>query len=280
MGHIRQIAIWYRMRYAPFLLASALVLCLLTSLSVSAVTTISQGYATTEKLSLGSIVSLQKNTADTVVAAASSNVDNILGVVINDDSSLLSVSNGQDNQVQVATNGTVQVLVSDINGDIVRGDHITASPISGVGMKATSNVRVIGIAQSDLKNPMKQEYTEEGGQKKTVGLSEVPVLVNVAYFFKEPAKTIVPSAIQNVANSLAGKSVNTLPILLSAGIFLITLVIVASIIYSMIKSSIISVGRNPMSQSAVYRDVLQLSALVLVILSVAFISIYLILTRM
>jgi hypothetical protein len=39
------------------------------------------------------------------------------------------------------------------------------------------------------------------------------------------------------------------------------------------------VGRNPMSQSAIYRDMLQLSALIVAILGVAMVSIYLILTR-
>jgi len=47
----------------------------------------------------------------------------------------------------------------------------------------------------------------------------------------------------------------------------------------MIRSGIISVGRNPMSQSAIYRDIIQLSVLVLGILTVAIISIYVILTR-
>jgi hypothetical protein len=57
------------------------------------------------------------------------------------------------------------------------------------------------------------------------------------------------------------------------------LVVVVSIIYAMIRSSIISVGRNPMSQAAVYRDVLQMSALVVGIIGVATVSIYLVLTR-
>jgi hypothetical protein len=48
----------------------------------------------------------------------------------------------------------------------------------------------------------------------------------------------------------------------------------------MIRSSIISVGRNPLSQSAVYRDLIQLSALVLVILAVGLAAIYFILSKL
>lgn len=247
-----------------------------------AITTLSQGYITSDPLSLGAIVSLQNNTSDRVKATTTTNVGNILGVVINADSSLLSLSNGQDNQVQVATSGVVQVLASDINGDISQGDQLTASPIDGVGMKATSNTKVVGIAQGGLagNGTSQQSYTDKAGRKHTVRLGEVPVQINVSYYFKQPDKTIVPSTIQSIANALAGKPVNSLPILISGAIFIITIIIVVSIIYSMIRNSIISVGRNPMSQSAIYRDLIQLSALVLVILGVAFGSIYLVLTKL
>jgi hypothetical protein len=232
------------------------------SATTHAATSLSQGFSSNETLPLGSIVSLENNTTDHVVAATTSNVDSILGVIINDNSSLLSLSNGQDNQVQIATSGMVSVLVSDINGEITQGDPITASPIKGLGMKATNNTKVVGIAQGKpvSSGESKQSYTDDSGQK-------------------QPDKTIIPSAIQNVANALAGKTVNTTPIIISAVIFIITLAVVVSIIYSMIRSSIISVGRNPMSQSAVYRNVIQLSAVVLGILTVSVIAIYFILTR-
>lgn len=269
-------------RLASLFFIALIILCFTLSLSVQALTTISQGYATTDKLSLGSLVSLQKDTSDHVVAAHTHNVDSLLGVVISSNSSLLALSGGQENQAQIGTSGTLQVLASTINGPIARGDHITASPISGVGMKATGNVRIIGIAQGDLTDTSgtKQSYKDRDGNEQTTVLGEIPVLVNVSYYFKEPDKTIVPSAIQNIANSLAGKPVSTLPIIISAAIFIVMLIVVVSIVYSMIHSSIISVGRNPMSQSAIYRDLIQLSGLVLVILAVGLIAIYMILTRL
>jgi hypothetical protein len=266
-----------------FLLAvllAILVLNLAAPFAAKADTPLSRGYNTDTKLAMGSMVCLGDNSTDTIVPATNSNVDNLLGVVISDENSLLTVKNGKEDQVQVATSGTLEVLVSDINGLVKRGDHITASPIAGVGMKATGNVRIIGVAQSDADpNGVKQAYTDEKGAEKSVLLGQVPVIVNVAYYFKEPDKTIIPSAIQNLANAAAGKVVSTLPILISLAIFVVMLIIVASIIYSMIRGSIISVGRNPMSQSAVYRNLIQLSALVLVILGVGFTAMYLVLTR-
>ena len=182
----------------------------------------------------------------------------------------------------VTTNGIVQVLVSDINGEIKKGDHVTASTIKGVGMKATGNTRIVGIAQEDMQKAAgnEQKYTDGSGKEQTVYLGQVAVMVNVAYYFKEPEKTIVPPAIQDLANALAGKQVNTLPIIISAAIFVVTLIVVASIIYSMVRGSIISVGRNPLSQAAVYRNIIQLSALVIAILAVSFAIIYVILKRL
>jgi hypothetical protein len=262
------------------LFAAVVITSIALGFPARAATPISEGYNTTTKLSVGSVVSLKENTADTVEPATINNGENILGVVINTENSLLAVTNGGENQAQVATNGTAPVLVSDINGDINKGDHITASQIAGVGMKATGNVRIVGIALAKMTDATKQSYKDKSGAEKSVNVGSVPLQIGVAYFFKEPEKTIIPSAIQNVANALAGRQVSALPILIGAGIFLVTIIVVVSIIYSMIKSSIISIGRNPMSQSAVYRDLIQMSALVLGILSIGMVSIYLVLTRM
>lgn len=254
---------------------------LLIPATADAVTTISQGFSTTDNVRIGSVVSLKDNTSDQVVAANSSNVNNTLGIVIDNGNTLLTLTSSQTNQVQVATSGIVEALVSNINGDINQNDEITASPINGVGMKATENTRVVGVAQVALNktNGSAQTYKDSKGTH-TILLGEIPILVNVSYFFRQPDKSIIPAAIQNVANALAGKAVSPLPIIVSSAIFLITLIVVVSIIYSMIRSSIISVGRNPMAQSAIYRDIIQMSVLVLGILSVAMVAIYLTLTKL
>lgn len=261
--------------------ALALLIAVLTPAIASAATLLSQTYEIKESLPVGSIASLVKNSTDQVDSALTTTSSSILGVVVDDNSSQLSISSKQGKQVHVATNGIEQVLVSDINGDIKSGDSITSSPIKGVGMKATNNVKIVGVAQDSFPNGTaeKQTFKDAKGKQDSVMLGQVPVLINVVYYYKQPDKTLIPSAIQNIADALAGKKVNPLPIIISVGIFLVTLIFVASIVYSMIHSSIISVGRNPMSQAAIYRNVMQLSALVVAILGVAVGSIYMVLTR-
>lgn len=246
-----------------------------------ATTFISQGFFTSSDIAPGSLVSLQNNSTDSVEPATSDNVDNLFGVVLGGSQPSVALSSDQSKQVQVSTNGVEEVLVSDINGAIASGDSITASPISGVGMKASTNIKVIGVAQGKFPNSTakKQTYKDKSGQTQTVMLGETPVLVNVSEYYVQPNKTLIPPAVQNIANALAGKKVDSLPILVSIGIFIVAMVVVVSIIYSMIRSSIISVGRNPMSQAAIYRNVIQLSALVVVILAVTVMAIYMVLRK-
>ncbi|NCU30432.1 hypothetical protein EOM57_01355 [Candidatus Saccharibacteria bacterium] len=253
---------------------------ILLSTGVFGLTALTQGFLSSEKIAIGSIVSLKKDTSDQVEPATSSNVDNMIGVVVANESSLLTVTTGANQQAQVATNGTLPVIVSDISGPIERGDHITASPLKGVGMKANSNVRVLGIAQGEMKNLKDETYEESGGQKRTVKLGEVPVLINVAYYFKEPNKTLIPVAVQSIVNAIAGREVSTLPIIISGAIFIVMISVVLIIIYSIVRNGIISVGRNPMAQSAIYRNVIQMSALVILILGVGTTVIYLVLSKL
>jgi hypothetical protein len=279
-GVKKAIGIIFHSRLVALFVLLGLLTVICTVGSVHAVTPISQSYITSETIPIGSIVSLKDNTSDQVVASTTDNAGNIFGVVINNDSSLLSISSGQGQQVQVANSGTVPVIVSDYNGPINQGDSITASPIAGVGMKASSDVRIIGLAQTDLRSGEKQQVKLKNGATKQVLLAQIPLLVNVSYFFKQPDKSIIPQSLQSIANGIAGKAVDSLPIIVSGGIFIIMLIVVMAIIYTMIRSSIISIGRNPLSQASVYRNLLQMSVLVLVILSVGIAAIYFILTKL
>lgn len=275
----REIKEWVNRR---FLFCLVLIASVFLTLNVaSADAPITQGYNATTSMAPGTMVSLNPSgPSNTVTSSNLTNVANIIGVVVADNSSQVALNSGS-NQVQVATSGVTQVLVSTINGNIVSGDDITASAISGVGMLANENGEVIGTAQGSFPNQTStKEAINTSSGKQTVDIGSVGVLISIGYFTKQPAKTIIPTAIQNLANALAGKTVKTLPIILSAVIFILTLIVVVSIVYSLIHSSIISVGRNPMAQSAVYRNVLQLSALVIGIIAVAMFAIFMILTKL
>ncbi len=270
----------YKILLIYFLPLFFLYLILSTNAEATADPLVTQGYNTTQNLPIGSIVSILKGTNNSVVSANLSNANSIVGVVISSNNAQISLSSGA-NQVQVATNGVSQVLVSNINGSIKPGDEITSSPINGVGMGVNQDAEIVGTAQGSFPNQTASTeiVTNSSGSKQKIQIGNIPVLISIGYYTKQPTKTLIPTALQNIANALAGKQVKTLPIILSVAIFIITLIAVVSIIYSLIHGSIISVGRNPMAQSAVYRNVLQLSALVVGVIAVAMFAIFMVLTR-
>ena len=264
------------------LLGAILVLLCMCSPSLAfADSAITEGFNASQSLPAGTLVSLKSSSNTTMVVPASiSNAANLVGVVVANNNSQVALSSGS-NQVQVATDSVVQVLVTNMNGNILSGDSITPSPINGVGMLASANAEVVGSAQASFPNATASTETikTSSGSKK-VKIGNIPVLVSVGYYTKQPTKTLIPPAIQNLANAIAGKQVKTLPIILSAVIFFVTLIVVVSIVYSLIHGSIISIGRNPLAQSAVYRNVMQLSALVVGIIAVAMFAIFMILTKL
>ena len=261
--------------------AVLLTLAILSPVPALALSTyIAESYTSEEALPMSSIVSLKENASDSVVATNTGNVDTMIGVVIDRSDASISVSNGKDKQVQVAKNGTLQVLVSDINGTVEQGDYVTGSPINGVGMRATGSTKVIGIAQNSLTNGVAQKIKGSDGVEQNVKVGTVTILVSVSGYIEKSENSFIPRPVQEIANTLAGRTVSALPILLSLGVFMVTLIVVTIIIYSMVRNGIISVGRNPLSSSAIYRNVIQLSVLVLGILVGAGVIIYFILTRM
>ncbi len=166
--------------------AVLLTLAILSPVPALALSTyIAESYTSEEALPMSSIVSLKENASDSVVATNTGNVDTMIGVVIDRSDASISVSNGKDKQVQVAKNGTLQVLVSDINGSVEQGDYVTGSPINGVGMRATGSTKVIGIAQNSLTNGVAQKIKGSDGVEQNVKVGTVTILVSVSGYIEK-----------------------------------------------------------------------------------------------
>lgn len=272
-------------RFIAVLLSMAAVVgsCSLAA-SVQAAAGLAQGYRATEALAAGSLVSIDSQNSNSVLSANTDRLDGLIGVVVGANDALLSISSGLD-QVEVATSGVVQTIVTDLNGSIKVGDKITASPLNGVGQKAVLSTKVVGIAQADFsaktEGGVKRKIKDKAGVEKEVTVGRIPMIVGVTYYVSGNGseKTVIPTYLQNLANELAGKKVSPLPIIVSVIIIIISLIVITALVYGAIKSSIISIGRNPLSQGAVYRSLLQVSALVMGILTVALVTVYLILSK-
>lgn len=224
----------------------------------------------------GALVSLEPGNAGFVELANTSNAHQLVGVVGKDP---LIELGGNGSNVQVITNGVTVALVSDIDGEVKTGDKITASPILGVGSKASSGVMVVGTAQADLSTADTKEHfiTDVNGTVHTVKIGLIPVQVSVVFFTEAGEKSYVPSFLQEFANSVAGKQVSPIRVVIAILVLTLSFISVAVLLYAAVKSSIISIGRNPLSAGTVRKGLLQAGLTIVGILAAGVVIVLLIL---
>jgi hypothetical protein len=237
---------------------------------------IAQQFQTTEKdITVASLVGTQQGKANSIELATAKHANRLVGVV--SDYPLIELSNGESG-VQVVTSGLTKVLVSDLNGAIAAGDKITISPIEGVGMKAMDDTTIVGTAQAALTDTQTKTIKDIAGKDVPVHIGLIPVQVGVvSYNAENGKKTIIPSFLQEVANNVAGRNVSAVRVLMAALILLLLFVSVTILLYSAVRSSIISIGRNPLSERAVRKSLLQVGLTVLGVLSFAVALVYIVL---
>lgn len=250
---------------------------LLFPVATFASTAISQGFKTSSPIATGTLVSTNA-TANTVESATVDTAPQLTGVVGAD--ALVELSS-DTSEVQVATSGTVSTLVSTINGDIKSGDRVSVSPIVGVGMKNLSNGYIVGVAQADFsqaKDVISREVVDRNGNKTTTKVGLLPVQVGVS-FYTEPDKntTILPAFLLDLAREIAGRDVSVIRIIIALVVLLVGIGSITTLIFAAVRSSIISIGRNPLAASAVHRSLFQVILLAIGVLLVMLGAVYLVL---
>ncbi|MBX6333941.1 hypothetical protein IRY61_01205 [Candidatus Saccharibacteria bacterium] len=250
-----------------------------SSLRVEGASSIAQAFATDDpNIVSGALVSLKSEAANTIELSTIENVDRMLGVA--GENALIELSN-DDGTVQVITTGEAYALVSDINGNVEVGDKITASPIAGVGMKALTNTLVIGTAQASLSSVETETRTirDKEGNERTVRIGAIPIQIDKVFYnvSQTGQSSFVPQALQDFANSIAGRSVSPIRVMIAGFLILFMFITVAILLYSSVRSSIISIGRNPLSERAVHKSLVQVGLTVCGVMVLTMFIVYLVL---
>ena len=137
----------------------------------------------------------------------------------------------------VVFSGSVGVLVSGENGPIKKGDFITSSSVSGIGMKATHSGPMLGIAMADFN----------GQNKNEVGL--LPVTLNMKYV---SIRASVNSRLRDVFN-LARLASYEEPSLMAFKYIVAALSVILSFTFAFLHFGRVSakgieaLGRNPLA---------------------------------
>jgi len=244
-----------------------------------------QGYASDTPIENGTIVQLTGKGANRVKISTQKELQNMFGVVV--DRTILPVtisSEALENETFVAASGTYNVLVSTQGGSISSGDYITLSSVNGIGMKAgTEEKTVFGRANGSfdgkgitLGNTVLKDV--DGNTNKSVTLGSIPVTIDIK---KNPndksTKVEVPEFLERIGQAVAEKEVSPIRIYLSLGITAISIIAAIAIVYSGIRNSVISIGRNPMSKKSIFRALLEIILTSILILIIGLFAVYLLL---
>jgi hypothetical protein len=240
---------------------------------------ISQGFIAKQNLPVGAVVSFTADVKDgTVEAGHTDNATRLVGVITK--TALIELSGGAS-EVQVATSGSSFALISDINGEVKRGDKIAASPVAGIGMKATESTQVLGTAEENFsaaQQVSERKVTTTTGESRTIKVGLLTTQVNVAYYQKpDESDSILPAFLLRFASNLVGRDVAPLRVLIALVLLSAGFGGVAVLLYSSVRSSIISIGRNPLSADAVHKGVFEIAGIAFGVLLLTLIAVYLVL---
>jgi hypothetical protein len=206
-----------------------------------------EGFSSTQPLQPGEVVAIDKAADRSVKVAPADNANLIYGVVVDPSDAPITLV-GQNSQVFVATTGTYPVLVSANGGTIHPGDYISMSNINGIAGKAqVGQALVLGKSQSSFDGKA-AVVSSEGGVKigrvyVSIGITKNPIVST------DPT---VPAYLRKVANSVANRSVPVIRVYTALVIFAIAMASAIVILWSGVRSSMISLGRNPLSRHAIF----------------------------
>ena len=244
-----------------------------------------QGYAADAPLDHGTIVRLTGKNSNQVTIATQAQAQNMFGVTVDRNQLPLTITNaGLKNEVFVAVSGTYNVLVSTQGGPIVSGDYVTMSSVDGVAMKASTKEKTVfgraggsfdgkGVAlgTTSLKDT-------SGKTNKTVTLGLIPVTIDIrSNPNTKSTKVKVPSFLERIGLAVAEKQVSPIRIYLSIAIMAVSVIAAIAIIYSGVRSGVISIGRNPMSKKSIFRALIEIILTSILILIIGLFAVYLLL---
>jgi hypothetical protein len=271
---------WFTLkRCLSLLLLAGLVTMKLTGVLYAQ--SVTQAYGSDETLQKGMIVGLKEDDAEKVSAINVDQIDRILGVVVDPNDSPITIS-GEEERAFVATIGRYEVLVSDQQGEIKPTDYVTVSALNGIGMLAGfEQSEVLGRAVTGFNgkegviSTSTLRDTKGNEQRVNIGKIELDIAVSKNPLAKSAAVT--PEWLGKLGQAIAGKSLSPARLYISAAIFFVGAFIAGAILYAGIRSSIIAVGRNPLSKKSILRGLLQVIFTSLIVFIISVFGVYLLL---
>lgn len=244
--------------------------------------TVTQGYAADEILQRGMLVSLKDGDPTKVEPADQDNIKRLHGVVVNPNDAPVTLSSEQQ-KTFVATVGRYEGLVSDENGTIKQGDYITVSKVRGIGKKTdTKSENVIGKALEDFDGKSNvistTDLKDNGGTAQKVHIGRIQLDIGIgANPLAKPEDVNLPGFLKRATEAIAQKTVSPLRVYISIAVLLASVAIAGSMLYAGVRSSMISIGRNPLSKQSITKGLLQVILTSFIVFIIGIFGVYLLL---
>ncbi len=245
---------------------------------------VTQSYGTDDTLQKGMLVRINAKDSAKVSILKQDESDKMHGVVVSANDAALSLTGNPDKrQVYVATFGKYNVLVSTQNGPIKIGDLISISTLNGIGMKADGEEKmVLGKALTAFDGSDAEgtaSLTDGEGKKSTVSLGRISVQVSVQ---SNPLQSAgLPSALtqflSDIGYSVTKKNVSVARLYLATLILLVASIVSGVMLFSAVRSTLVSIGRNPLAKQAIVRSMFQVVITSLIIFIIGVFGVYLLL---
>jgi len=241
-----------------------------------------KGFATDQDLLKGEVVARVEGDESKVERASLSSGDRLYGAVVREAETSVALTDDTAG-VLVATSGRFEVLLSNLNGDIRSGDYLTFSPIAGVAMKADDRQnKTIGQALQDFDTSQPsnilavREVTASDGSSKNAAMGRILVDLDVR---NNPLAygIFAPQVLIELGETIAGGPVSVTRVWGALAVILLSFATGSIIFYAGIRTSLIAIGRNPLSKGSVLRGFFQVTAISLTIFLVGGFAVYLIL---
>ncbi|HRN71083.1 MAG TPA: hypothetical protein PLS49_07945 [Candidatus Woesebacteria bacterium] len=179
---------------------------------------------------------------------------NMIGIVNKSPAIEIRFGNTPDSY-PVTTSGRGMVMVSLANGNIKKGDYITASPIEGVGMKATIPGSIIGVALEDASSTDESTIT-----KIQINIQKD---YNVEPFFNLSGFSSSP---------FASNTTNVTKYIMGGGVLILTLVFSFMYFGRLSMKGVEALGRNPLASKKIHVGIILNVTLAIAICIIGFIT--------
>jgi hypothetical protein len=237
--------------------------------------TIVRGFKAKGPLQPGWVVALDKNSANTVVAAPASDPGRIYGVVIDPSQAPVTVRQ-QGQQMYVANSGAYQTLVTLSGGIITPGDYISMSSTDGIGARANQHQGFV-LGQALEKFDGKNGVITTGADGLAIGRVAVSIIPGKNPLVKND--TAIPSFLRKIAQGVAGteKDLTAARIWAALAIFIVSVIIAFGVLWIGIRSGMVAIGRNPLSRHSIMQSLLQVIVIAVLVLITGLVGVYLLL---